>query len=87
MFSTQGGGYQFQKGYTRGEFLTAMLPCHFWEQLEGERLLTGSCVHLAETSDPSYPTKDWSDGGYVGPMFLYIFYGMYDAAWQTSVYW
>lgn len=30
---------------------------------------------------------DWEDNGYIGPMFLYIFYGFYDAAWQTCVYW
>lgn len=32
---------------------------------------------------------DWTDGGelYIGPMFLYIFYGFYDACWQTSIYW
>ncbi|ANB11461.1 hypothetical protein AWJ20_4273 [Sugiyamaella lignohabitans] len=31
---------------------------------------------------------DWSDGrAYVGPMFLYMFYGMYDAIWQTYAYW
>jgi len=30
---------------------------------------------------------DWSTSGYVGPMFLYMFYGAYDAAWQTTVYW
>lgn len=30
---------------------------------------------------------DWESDGYVGPMFLYIFYGFYDAAWQTCVYW
>lgn len=30
---------------------------------------------------------DWKDHGYVGPMFLYIFYGFYDAAWQATVYW
>lgn len=32
---------------------------------------------------------DWTAGGelYIGPMFLYIFYGFYDAAWQTSIYW
>ncbi|KAI9710422.1 MAG: hypothetical protein M1812_007458 [Candelaria pacifica] len=30
---------------------------------------------------------DWKSTGYVGPMFLYIFYGFYDAAWQTCVYW
>lgn len=30
---------------------------------------------------------DWTDDGYIGPMFLYMFYGFFDAAWQTSVYW
>lgn len=48
-----GGGYAYQKGYTR-----------------------------ATTT-----VTDWNTHGYVGPMFLYIFYGMYDAAWQTCVYW
>lgn len=57
-FAVWGGGYAFQKGYTR-----------------------------AETSAKTYVTMDWTTSGYVGPMFLYIFYGFYDAAWQTSVYW
>lgn len=32
---------------------------------------------------------DWTDGGelYIGPMFLYFFYGFFDAAWQTCIYW
>ena len=30
---------------------------------------------------------DWKESSYIGPMFLYIFYGFYDAAWQTCVYW
>lgn len=32
---------------------------------------------------------DWSDGGqkFIGPMFLYFFYGFYDAIWQTCIYW
>lgn len=30
---------------------------------------------------------DWSERRYIGPMFLYMFYGFYDAAWQTAVYW
>lgn len=30
---------------------------------------------------------DWTTHGYVGPMFLYIFYGFYDALWQATVYW
>ncbi|PPJ55868.1 hypothetical protein CBER1_03814 [Cercospora berteroae] len=30
---------------------------------------------------------DWVEGRYIGPMFLYMVYGFYDAAWQTAVYW
>lgn len=30
---------------------------------------------------------DWTTSGYIGPMFLYMFYGGYDAIWQTCVYW
>ncbi|KAK0268481.1 hypothetical protein LTR35_015502 [Friedmanniomyces endolithicus] len=39
--------------------------------------------------DPSddYVKMDWTSHGYIGPMFLFIFYGVYDAAWQTSIYW
>ncbi|KAK7534115.1 major facilitator superfamily domain-containing protein [Phyllosticta citribraziliensis] len=53
-----GGGYEFQKGYTR-----------------------------ADKASGDLKPKDWSDSGYIGPMFLYMFYGFYDAAWQTTVYW
>lgn len=38
------------------------------------------------TADDFVPT-DWNTSGYVGPMFLYIFYGLYDSLWQASVYW
>jgi len=39
--------------------------------------------------DPSddYVKMDWTSPGYIGPMFLYIFFGFYDAAWQTCIYW
>ncbi|KAK3386635.1 major facilitator superfamily domain-containing protein [Podospora didyma] len=32
---------------------------------------------------------DWTGGGdaYIGPMFLFMFYGFFDAAWQTCIYW
>ncbi|AEO71825.1 uncharacterized protein THITE_2083552 [Thermothielavioides terrestris NRRL 8126] len=32
---------------------------------------------------------DWTDGGelFIGPMFLYMFYGFFDAAWQSCIYW
>lgn len=53
-----GGGYAWQKQYTR-----------------------------SETSADDYVKMDWTTSGYVGPMFLYMFYGFYDAAWQTCVYW
>ncbi|KAF9894202.1 hypothetical protein FE257_007704 [Aspergillus nanangensis] len=53
-----GGGYAFQKLYTR-----EMTSADDW-------------VH-----------KDWTDSGYIGPMFLYMFYGFYDAAFQTCAYW
>jgi MFS family permease len=46
---------------------------------------------VAEAKDaqgnPTYHTIDWTASGYIGPMFLYIFYGFFDAAWQTSIYW
>jgi Major Facilitator Superfamily len=56
-----GGGYDFQKTYTRAD-VVANKDNEDW--------------HL-----------DWTDSGYIGPMFLYMFYGMFDAAWQTSAYW
>jgi len=31
--------------------------------------------------------SDWTTAGYVGPMFLMMFYGFYDACWQCSTYW
>ncbi|KAH8811025.1 DUF895 domain membrane protein [Xylogone sp. PMI_703] len=33
------------------------------------------------------PASDWTSPGYAGPMFLYMFYGFYDAAWQCCSYW
>ncbi|KAI7191530.1 hypothetical protein D0869_15408 [Hortaea werneckii] len=42
----------------------------------------------AEATQEDYVKMDWTDGRkYIGPMFLYIFYGFFDAAWQTTVYW
>ncbi|KIX02630.1 uncharacterized protein Z518_08572 [Rhinocladiella mackenziei CBS 650.93] len=53
-----GGGYEFQKTYTR-----------------------------EEVNADDYVKLDWTDSGYIGPMFLYIFYGFYDSVWQTTAYW
>lgn len=42
-----------------------------------------------ETAAADFVEVDWTDGGkaYIGPMFLYLFYGFFDACWQTSIYW
>ncbi|KAJ4414924.1 hypothetical protein N0V82_007636 [Gnomoniopsis sp. IMI 355080] len=39
--------------------------------------------------NPTFVGVDWTDGGkrYIGPMFLYLFFGFFDACWQTSIYW
>ncbi|KAG0083519.1 hypothetical protein BGZ93_009649 [Podila epicladia] len=38
-------------------------------------------------NDPK-PGHDYTEGAsYVGPLFLYMFYGLNDAAWQTYCYW
>jgi hypothetical protein len=41
----------------------------------------------ASVKADSFTPTDWTTPGYVGPMFLYFFYGMYDAIWQGFVYW
>jgi hypothetical protein len=44
---------------------------------------------VVEAADKSYVAIDWTDGAhtYIAPMFLFIFMGFFDAAWQTSIYW
>ena len=32
----------------------------------------------AETVATDYVKMDWTTNGYIGPMFLYMFYGFYD---------
>jgi hypothetical protein len=41
----------------------------------------------ADVDNKTLQITDWTDPGYVGPMFLYFFYGFYDALWQATVYW
>lgn len=45
--------------------------------------------HKDAEGKPTYKTVDWNAGGelFIGPMFLMFFYGLYDAAWQTCIYW
>ncbi|KAI9741687.1 MAG: hypothetical protein M1834_000072 [Cirrosporium novae-zelandiae] len=41
----------------------------------------------ADTGADDFVSWDWTHSGYAGPMFLMMFYGFYDAAWQTCIYW
>ena len=41
----------------------------------------------ASVKAPDFVLTDFNGPHYVAPMFLYIFYGIYDAAWQTTLYW
>jgi len=47
----------------------------------------GYAWQLGFTRENVVKDHDWTDSGYVGPMFLYMAYGFYDACWQCSVYW
>ncbi|KAI2624630.1 MFS general substrate transporter [Hypomontagnella submonticulosa] len=46
-------------------------------------------VPRSVSSQESYEAlkTDWTDPAFIGPMFLYIFYGFYDSVWQTCIYW
>ncbi|KAL2117301.1 hypothetical protein VTJ04DRAFT_9469 [Mycothermus thermophilus] len=46
-------------------------------------------VSREAAAQEDYVHYDWTDGGekYIGPLFLYMFYGFFDAAWQTCIYW
>lgn len=46
-------------------------------------------VHRDVAKAEGFVTVDWEDGNkkFLGPMFLYFFYGFFDAAWQTCMYW
>jgi len=41
-----------------------------------------------ETSPKTYVKLDWTSKGYVGPMFLYMFYGFYDGkpTWHMCIF-
>ena len=46
--------------------------------------------YTRESVDPdttNFEHWDWTHSGYAGPMFLYFFYGFYDAVWQGVIYW
>ncbi|PRP87050.1 DUF895 domain membrane protein [Planoprotostelium fungivorum] len=47
----------------------------------------GGFVYQQQFTRETKELLDWTSDGYLPPMFLYMFYGFFDAAWQTTVYW
>jgi len=47
----------------------------------------GLAFELKTCRDCPSPKQDVFDPGYVGNLFLYIFYGFLDSMWQTYAYW
>ncbi|KAJ7499239.1 MFS general substrate transporter [Mycena latifolia] len=56
--------------------------CHIWAY-EYQKDYTRESLALIDPVD----RIDFSEKEYVGKVFLYIFFGILDAMWQTSVYW
>jgi MFS family permease len=54
-----------------------------WQSKQVDRLTT------EDTTWQLTNLYDWTSGGdlFIGPMFLYMFYGFFDAAFQTCIYW
>ncbi|KAI0130670.1 MFS general substrate transporter [Daldinia grandis] len=50
-----------------------------WQKFQLDRAASGKV--------PDEQKIDWTDSNFLAPMFLYIFYGVYDSVWQTSIYW
>lgn len=59
-----GGGYDFQKQYTRADIPTG-----------------------PDADKDAFWKIDWSDSRYGGPCVLYMCYGLFDAVWQTYIFW
>lgn len=53
----------------------------------GLKFQLGFTRESADPVNPQLTPIDYKDGSYIGPMFLYIFYGMYDAMFQTFIFW
>ncbi|RCK67616.1 hypothetical protein Cantr_02344 [Candida viswanathii] len=53
----------------------------------GLKFQLGFTREEVESDPPTLAPLDYKDGAYIGPMFLYIFYGVYDAIFQTFTIW
>ncbi|KAJ7233132.1 MFS general substrate transporter [Mycena haematopus] len=65
-----------------GVVLVMVFVVHIWGY-EYQKEYTRASIAAIPATD----RIDFSDGKYVGRVFLYIFFGLLDSMWQTSVYW
>ncbi|KAJ7047683.1 MFS general substrate transporter [Mycena alexandri] len=65
-----------------GITMVMVFVCHGWAYHYQKTYTRESIAAIAATD-----RIDFSDKQYVGKIFLYIFFGILDAMWQTSVYW
>ncbi|KZS90290.1 MFS general substrate transporter [Sistotremastrum niveocremeum HHB9708] len=65
-----------------GVLVAMVLIVHIWGY-EYQKNYTRESVSVAE--DPN--KIDWSDHGFAGKIWLYIFCGFLDSMWQTAAYW
>ncbi|KAG0356622.1 hypothetical protein BG005_004449 [Podila minutissima] len=86
-----GGSYSFARVLdfqgvnhrTRALWGLVIITCFFIATWTG-----GIFFQRTYTIDEPKPNHDFKEGAsYVGPLFLYMFYGLNDAAWQTFIYW
>ncbi|KAJ7095079.1 MFS general substrate transporter [Mycena belliarum] len=75
VFVVHGWGYAYQK-YLSLRLFTGLL-------MHGNRTFTRASLAAIAPAD----RIDIHDKEYVGKVFLYIFFGLLDSAWQTNVYW
>ncbi|KAF9918207.1 hypothetical protein BX616_009925 [Lobosporangium transversale] len=90
-FSQIGGSYSFARVLdfqgvnrrTRALWGLFIICCGFIATWVG-----GIFFQRTYSIDDPKPNHDFTEGAsYVGPLFLYMFYGLNDAAWQTYIYW
>lgn len=66
-----------------GYVVLVLLTFGIWGGGYGAQLQEGT---RAEVKDKT--GHDWDDGSsFIGPMFMYFFYGFFDAIYQTAIYW
>ena len=72
-----------------GWFIIFVLGMGIWGGgLKFQQQFTRKDVTIqAPATEPRLAPIDFKDGGYIGPMFLYIFYGVYDAIFQSFILW